>query len=481
VQKSAFGNLCTLLWILDPGFHGMIYILLLLFKAICGLIMIRIDMSMQVYVALIITLSLALILGLTSNSHSLLNIAYAAVAAGGTPAVKDPSLKIELVAQGLASPTSMAFLDNNNILVLQKEGTVQLISNGKLQPQPVLQVQVDSKNERGLLGIATMKEKGNTIANSSTTPSPSNSDVFLYYSESQGGKLVGNKVYKYLWDGHALVNPTLILDLPAKPGTNHQGGKLTLGPDNYLYAVIGELQRNGQLQNINDGPPPDDSGVIFRVKPADGSPAPNNPFSVQNKTADASSSTDNKLSRYYAYGIRNSFGLAFDPVTSKLWDTENGENSYDEINVVNSGFNSGWKKVMGPISKSGITEDQLVHFQGSKYADPVFSWLDSIGVTDIEFLKSSKLGANYENNIFVGDITKGNLYYFKVNENRTALKFDDKQPGLSDLVADNNQEVSAIALGTGFGGITDLETGPDGYLYILSYGNGSVYRIIPSS
>ncbi len=55
------------------------------------------------------------------------------------------------------------------------------------------------------------------------------------------------------------------------------------------------------------------------------------------------------------------------------------------------------------------------------------------------------------------------------------------KPGLSDLVADNNQEIAAIALGTGFGGITDLETGPDGYLYILSYGNGSVYRIIPSS
>jgi len=443
--------------------------------------MVRIDMSMQVYVALIITLTLALILNLSSNSHSLFNIAYAAVAAGGTPAVKDPSLKIELVAQGLTSPTSMAFLDNNNILVLQKDGTVQLISNGKLQAQPVLQVQVDIKNERGLLGIATMKEKGNTIANSSSTPSTSNTDVFLYFSESQGGKLVGNKVYKYQWDGHALVNPSLILDLPAKPGTNHQGGKLALGPDNYLYAVIGELQRNGQLQNINAGPPPDDSGVIFRVNPADGSPAPNNPFSAKNKSSIASGSTDNKLSKYYAYGIRNSFGLAFDPVTSKLWDTENGENTYDEINVVNSGFNSGWKKVMGPISKSGITEDQLVHFQGSKYADPVFSWLDSIGVTDIEFLKSTKLGANYQNNIFVGDITKGNLYYFKVNENRTALKFDNSQPGLSDLVADNNQEVSAMALGTGFGGITDLETGPDGYLYILSFGNGSIYRIIPSS
>jgi hypothetical protein len=121
---------------------------------------------------------------------------------------------------------------------------------------------------------------------------------------------------------------------------------------------------------------------------------------------------------------------------------------------------------MGPISKSGITEDDLVNFPNSKYADPVFSWLPSIGITDIEFLNSAKLGNKYVNNIFVGDIgdlTNGYLYYFEVNEDRTGIKFDSNssssQTGLTDLVDDNEQEMSAIALGTDFGGITDIETG----------------------
>ena len=182
------------------------------------------------------------------------------------------------------------------------------------------------------------------------------------------------------------------------------------------------------------------------------------------------------LNKYYAYGIRNSFGITFDPVTNILWDTENGPSEYDEVNVVKPGFNSGWLQVMGPISKSGITEDELVNFPNSKYADPVFSWLPSIGITDIEFLNSSKLGDKYANNIFVGDIgdlTNGYLYYFEVNEDRTGIKFDSNnrsssQTGLTDLVADNEQEMSAIALGTDFGGITDIETGPDGFLYILT-------------
>jgi hypothetical protein len=95
------------------------------------------------------------------------------------------------------------------------------------------------------------------------------------------------------------------------------------------------------------------------------------------------------------------------------------------------------------------------------------------------------------NNIFVGDIgdlTNGYLYYFEVNEDRTGIKFDsssnssNSQTGLTDLVADNEQEMSTIALGTAFGGITDIETGQDGFLYILtldreSDGEGKIYRI----
>ena len=371
------------------------------------------------------------------------------------PVINDPSLMAEIVVEELSSPTSMAFMDSNNILVLEKTGSVRLISNGILQEQPVLNVPVDTESERGLLGIATL-EDDNT--------------VFLYFTES--GETLRNRVYRYNWNGETLVNPTLILDLPAIPGPNHDGGKLVIGPDQYLYAIIGDLNHDGKLQNFLDGTEPDDTGVIFKVNPNDGSAAPNNPFV---------NSGDSVLSRYYAYGIRNSFGIAIDPITNMLWDTENGPGEYDEVNLVRPGFNSGWQTVMGPISRSGESIDDLVSFQGSQYIDPVFSWQITPAVTDIEFLHSSKLGDKYANNIFVGDYNNGNVYYFEVNEDRTGIIFDASQTDLIDLVADNEEELSTIIFASGFGSITDIETGPDGFLYILSYDDGIIYRIAPSS
>src|SRR5918996_2285894 len=385
-------------------------------------------------------------------------------AAYAQAAINDPNLKAELISGGMSFPTSMAFLDNNNILVLEKEGAVRLITNGVMQDSPVLRVTTDSKNERGLLGIAISGNNGNAT---SSTASGQPSTVFLYYTEQ--GEL-RNRVHKYQWNGQSLVNPVLLLDLPAGPGTNHQGGKMVVGPDGYLYVVIGELQREGQLQNIENGPPPDDSGVIFRINPEDGSAAPDNPFK------------DDATNRYFAYGIRNSFGLAFDPVTGVLWDTENGEDSYDEINIVDPGFNSGWKTVMGPISRAGVSEESLVQIPGSQYYDPIFSWIGSFGITDIEFFNSESLGQKYANNIFAGDITQGNLYFFEVNQDRNGLQFNPQsQSGLSDLVADTDKEVSSVTLGTGFVGITDIETGPDGLLYALTHdretGDGNLYKI----
>jgi aldose sugar dehydrogenase len=374
--------------------------------------------------------------------------------AGAQPVINEPNIMAEIVTEGLSSPTSMAFIDNNNILVLEKSGSVRLISNGILQEQPVLNVPVDTQSERGLLGIAILGD--NT--------------VFLYFTEN--GQTLRNRVYRYNWNGESLVNATLILDLPAIPGPNHNAGKLVIGPDHYLYVIIGDLNHDGKLQNFLDGPEPDDTGVIFKVNPNDGSAAPNNPFA---------NSGNSVLSRYYSYGIRNSFGLTIDPVTNMLWDTENGPSEYDEVNLVRPGFNSGWQTVMGPISRSGHAEDELVSFQGSQYIDPVFSWKIPPAVTDIEFLHSSKYGDKYTNNIFVGDNNNGNLYYLEVNEERTGLKFDASQTGLLDLVVDNEEELSAIIFGSGFGSITDIATGPDGFLYVLSFEDGIIYRIIPSS
>ena len=163
------------------------------------------------------------------------------------PTLNDPNLKVETIVEGLSLPTNMAFIDNNNILVLEKEkGTVRLVSNGILQEESVLEVNVDSRSERGLLGVTLMD----------------NDTIFLYYTEtSQNGDQLRNRVYKYQWNDEErlLVNPTLILDLPAIPGPNHDGGKLIIGPDNYLYAVIGDLNHMGKLQNIVNGPDPDDT------------------------------------------------------------------------------------------------------------------------------------------------------------------------------------------------------------------------------
>jgi glucose/arabinose dehydrogenase len=292
--------------------------------------------------------------------------------------------------------------------------------------------------------------------------------VFLYYTEPIGEQ-VKNRIYRYEWNGTGnMTGGQLILDLPGEPGPNHNGGKLGIGPDRMLYAVIGDLNKDGMLQNVREGPPPDGSSVIIRMD-YDGNGV-GNPLS--GGAAD--------LSKYYAYGVRNSFGFDFDPLTGILWDVEDGPADYDEINIVLPGFNSGWNRLMGPIGREGITTEDLVQFQGAHYADPVFSWLRSEGVTDMEIFNSSSLGERYTYNMFVGDINNGNLYFFAINSNRTGLDFGGIA-GLEDLVADNSEELNAVIFGRGFaGGITDIETGPDGYLYILTL-SGDLYRIVPGA
>jgi glucose/arabinose dehydrogenase len=339
---------------------------------------------------------------------------------------------------------------------------VRLVLNGVLQPQPILQVPVLNNSERGLLGVA--------IAN--TTSDSATKTVFLYYTEPVGGE-ARNRIYRYEWDGmNNLAGGRLILDLPGEPGPNHNGGKVQIGPDGMLYTVKGDLNRDGMLQNFRDGPPPDDTSVILRVD------------QNGNGVGNVLSAMGVDLSKYYAYGIRNSFGFDFDPLTGILWDTENGPTDYDEINIVLPGFNSGWQRVMGPIAIAqedrGITTGDLVLFQGSHYADPVFSWLRSEGVTDLEIFNSTSLGEKYAYNMFVGDINNGNLYFFTINSNRTGLDLGGI-PGLEDLVANNSEELNAVILGRGFsGGITDIETGPDGYLYILTF-SGDLYRLVPGT
>jgi len=362
---------------------------------------------------------------------------------------------------GLSQPTAMVFIGSGDLLILQKgDGRVRRVINGVLQAGEVLDVAVDTASERGLLGVALHPNFA------------SNFFVYLYYTQSSSasdnGSAFDNRVVRYTWNGSKLINPTLIISLPVTPGPNHNGGAMTFGPDGELYIVIGDLNRDGQLQNFPAGAGPDDTGVILRIND-DGSIPMDNPFFSQG----------GQLARYYAYGVRNSFGLAFDPLTAELWDTENGPDRYDEINLVLPGFNSGWERIMGPVGRDAEGTGDLVQFPGSHYADPKFSWFNPVGLTAIVFMRSPLLGADYQNDVLVGDINNGNLYHFKVNSTRDGLDFTTM--GLADRVADSSAELQEIILGIGFGGITDLKVGPDGLLYILSFGLGKVFVLSSDS
>jgi glucose/arabinose dehydrogenase len=309
-----------------------------------------------------------------------------------------------------------------------------------------------------------------------------NTNVFLYFTEIDGndgtdreGKApLGNRLYKYELVDNKLVNPTLLMDLPADPGPRHNGGAIEIGPDNNIYVPVGDIDGSfkddfeaTQTQNFEDGIVADGRSGILRIT-QDGNPV------GKGILGDSM-----PLRLYYAYGIRNSFGLDFDPITGILWDTENGPADGDEINLVNPGFNSGWHKVYGfSSSPKNFDVDEMVTFDGNgKYEEPKLVWERSAGLTSIVFLDSDKLGTQYKNDIFVGDVHNGRIYHFKLNDERNDLILPEV---LADRYIKNPVNFGAgdIVFGEGFGGITDLTVGPDGYLYIVSIGQGKVFRIL---
>jgi glucose/arabinose dehydrogenase len=250
-----------------------------------------------------------------------------------------------------------------------------------------------------------------------------------------------------------------------------------IGPDNNLYVPIGDVDGTGmgetfetKAQNYVDGVEPDGRSGILRIT-QDGRPVG---IGILGNT--------HPLNLYYAYGIRNSFGFDFDPITGSIWDTENGPGNSDEINLVEPGFNSGWQEIQGMASNTDDDdgfdlEEDIVDFEGKgKYSDPELVWMDTEGPTAAKFLNSDKLGIQYVNDMFVGDVHNGWIYHFDLNEYRTDLILEGP---LADKIANTPEEMQETIFGEGFGGITDLEVGPDGYLYVVSIGQGAIYRIVP--
>jgi aldose sugar dehydrogenase len=473
----------------------------------------------------------------------------------------DPALSVATVASGLNQPIAMTFLGPNDLLVTEKaSGQVKRVTNGVVTGV-VLDLAVNSASERGLLGIARHPDY------------PQNPSIFLFWTESttsadssvtSATPTLGHRVDRFTWDGTSLTYAATLVRLRAyqedanqvtdpqnpfnNPGPlqrgNHNGGVIKFGPDRKLYVITGDTGRRGVLQNNLAGPNPDDAlggplpdaahatGWILRLN-ADGSAPIANPFWLLGVLVDwlvpgeLGAQVGTSLKQMYAFGIRNSFGMTFDPRSGDLWTSENGGRAFDEINRVPRGFNGGWIQFMGPAERvadykaievaagigpagpNGLQQlrwpaeniadnalqglQRLLHLPGSQYRDPQFSWKHVTPPAGLGFA-SEALGAEYAGDLIVGSAVfrptiqppsvmanPGHLYRFELNGARNRFVFSD--PALQDRVADNTgrddwqTEQSSLLFGTDFGIVTDIQTGPDGALWLVGTSSGTIRRI----
>ena len=396
------------------------------------------------------------------------------------PTVTDSNLTADLIFDGPGFPTSMTFIGADDILLLSKnDGQVLRIKDGH-NLGPVLTVNASSKDEMGLLGIATSKNNSGSSAQ----------HVFIFYTSCKSETECNSLVYKYDWSQKEgkMTNPVLLLKLPGLPGPSHMGGKIAVGPDGFIYLTVGDMtptdlfnkieEYKTMAQNYEEGVKADGRAGILRIT-QDGKPV-NGGIIGKEYPANL----------YFAYGIKNSFGLGFDPITGHLWDTENGPKFGDEINLVQPGFNSGWSKIQGFWRVSETAEQMeelnstnpsgLVLFSGKgKYFEPKLVWDKNIAPTAIAFVNSSKLGPKYSNDMFVGSVKDGKIFNFDMNGNRSDLLFPNSA---KDRILSKDEETSAT-FAQGFGIVTDLQVGPyDGNLYVVAGDKANkaaaIYRIV---
>ena len=394
---------------------------------------------------------LYIIVFITMISSFSLSQAYA------EPIVLDGDFIIEKFASGLKAPTTMNFI-GDDILILEKNigKVIRIQDNGVLYDEPVLDVPVVASWESGLLGISSVSNH-----------------VFLYFKESESGSDLEyyddranyetgrNKIYQYDWDGEKLANPVLIKELPGHLSCCHHGGVIAKGLNNEIYFVIGDQFQRTTFQNIANEATYE-TGAIFKVN----------------------TDEENRV-ELFAIGIRNSFGLAVDPVTGYLWDTENGPDCCDEVNLVSPGFNSGWRAIMGPSDRDSLSKEvpewadlstlNPKPFENFVYSDPEFSWNGVVGPTAIAFPDEDSF-RKYSDWLFIGDFHNGRIYNFQLNADRTGFVFSN--PELSDLVLDIDDKKDEILFAEGFQGVSDIKF-HDGAMYVVSFGDGSIYKIYP--
>lgn len=468
-------------------------------------------------------------------------------------ALLDPGLQLDVVLNsGLSQPIGIVFLDVDDFLVLEKaSGQVKRVLFGVIQPTPVLDLAVNSASERGLLSLVLHPDF------------PATPHAFVYWTESSTGAdtnvlgdvpLLGNRVDRFLWNGTTFtLDANLIrlrslqtdnLAVPGHAGTNnanlqgnHNGGVMAFGPDGKLYIFMGDQGRRGWLQNLPNGPfltapftddtyggpAPDNahlSGVILRLN-TDGTAPADNPF--YSAGAALGGEVGANVQKIYSYGHRNGFGMAFDPYSGHLWETENADDAFSELNRVIPGMNGGWIQLAGPLARypqfksievnqfsrqlqqlrfpptrlaytSTLARSRMFSLPGATYVDPDLSWVYEIGPSGAAFVSGDTLGTQYDGTLWIGSSRSfqqvggngGSLYCLGFTPDRLHVDLS-ADPRLADRVADNvfrstkfdGTESETLQIGVGFGTTAAIAQGPDGCLYVVSISDNTIYRIGP--
>jgi glucose/arabinose dehydrogenase len=322
---------------------------------------------------------------------------------------------------GLSAPTAMAFAPDGRLFVCQQGGALRVVREGRLLPTPFVSLTVDSRGERGLLGVAFDPDFA-------TTPY-----VYVYYTVPGPG--VHNRISRFLADGDvATGSEETVLELDLLSGdTNHNGGAIHFGPDGKLYAGVGENAFGPNAQSHSNL-----LGKILRIN-ADGSIPSDNPFFGTNT---------GKNRAIWALGLRNPFTFGFNATGTRMFINDVGQNTWEEINDGVAGANYGWD------IHEGIANDP-------PYRDPVLAYGHGVGpstgcaIVGGAFHDTAKVSwpADFAGDYFFADLCSNWIRRF-------------------DATLGTN-----TAFATGIGTPVDLAIGPEGDLYYLARGFGAVGRI----
>lgn len=325
-------------------------------------------------------------------------------------------------ATGISNPTAMAFAPDGRLFVAQQTGQLRVIKNGSLLSTPFLTLSVDSAGERGLLGVTFDPSFG------------SNNYVYVYYTTTSGG--THNRISRFTANGDVAVagSEVQLVNLPTlSSATNHNGGALHFGNDGKLYAAVGDNATSSNSQSMSTP-----FGKMLRFN-ADGSIPSDNPFFT---------STSGVNRAIWALGLRNPFTFAVRRSTGAMLINDVGQNSWEEINVGGAGRNYGWPATEGTTTNPAYTSPLFVYgrgggtgggcaITGGTFYDPVTPQFPSSNV---------------------------GKYFFADYCNGWIRKLD---PATG----------SASVFATGLNAVVDLRVGPDGALYYLARGNGSIGKI----